>query len=141
MAGEGRGMDMENNPEAVLVVEDNESCATTLDLALSNVQGLKVILARTAPEALRLLDEAVPGVRAVVTDLNMPRMSGFELIESIRRDGRHSGLPIIVVSGDTDPQAPERARAAGANAYFPKPFSPARLRQKLEQLLNANQTR
>lgn len=134
-------MSMENELETVLVVEDNESCATTLDLALSSVRGIKVIWARTAPEALLLLNEAHPEVRAVVTDLNMPRMSGLELIESIRRDARHSRLPIIVVSGDTDPRAPERARAVGANAYLPKPFSPARLRQKLEQLLNANQTR
>jgi CheY-like chemotaxis protein len=132
---------MENNPAAVLVVEDDESCATTLELALSNVQGLGVVLAGTAAEALRLLGETEPEVRAIVTDLNMPRMSGLQLIESIRRNSRHPGLPIIVVSGDTDPKAPERARAAGADAYFSKPFSPARLREKLEQLLNAKHTR
>lgn len=123
------------------MVEDSESCATTLELALSNVQGLNVILAGTALEALRRLSEAAPVVRAVVTDLNMPRMSGFELIESIRRGSRQPDMPIIVVSGDSDPQAPVRARAAGADAYFSKPFSPARLKQKLEQLLNANGTR
>lgn len=123
------------------MVEDSESCATTLELALSNVQGLNVILAGTALEALRRLSEAALVVRAVVTDLNMPRMSGFELIESIRRGDRQPDMPIIVVSGDSDPRAPERARAAGADAYFSKPFSPARLKQKLEQLLNANGTR
>jgi CheY-like chemotaxis protein len=134
-------MSMDDNPEAVLVVEDSESCATTLEVALSNVQGLHVIMAGTALEALRILRAAAPVVRAVVTDLNMPRMSGFELIESIRSGGHQPGMPIIVVSGDTDPRAPDRARAAGADAYFSKPFSPARLRQKLEQLLNAHRTR
>ncbi len=132
-------MHVENKPAAVLVVEDNYSCATTLELALSNVQGLSVVLAGSVAEALRMIDEACPEVCAVVTDLNMPRMSGFELIASIRRDSRHRALPIIVVSGDTDPKTPDRARAAGADAYFSKPFSPARLRQRLEQLLNANQ--
>ena len=134
-------MSMDDNPGAVLVVEDSESCATTLEVALSNVQGMNVILAGTAMEALRMLKAPAPVVRAVVTDLNMPRMSGFELIESIRRGDREPGMPIIVVSGDSDPGAPERARAAGADAYFSKPFSPARLRLKLEQLLNANRTR
>jgi two-component system chemotaxis response regulator CheY len=134
-------MAMDKNPGAILVVEDSASCATTLELALSNVVGLNVILAGTALEALGMLSQAAPVVRAVITDLNMPRMSGFELIENIRRGHRHPGLPIIVVSGDTDPRAPDRARAAGADAYFSKPFSPARLRQKLEQLLNANRTR
>jgi CheY-like chemotaxis protein len=134
-------MSKDDNPGAILVVEDSESCATTLELALSNVQGLNVILAGTAVEALRMLRATAPVVRAVVTDLHMPRMSGFELIESIRRGDRQPGMPIIVVSGDSDPRAPERARAAGADAYFSKPFSPARLKQKLEQLLNANGTR
>jgi CheY-like chemotaxis protein len=137
-------MAMDKNPGAILVVEDSASCATTLELALSNVVGLNVILAGTALEALGMLSQAAPVVRAVITDLNMPRMSGFELIESIRRGENHPGLPIIVVSGETDPRAPDRARAAGADAYFSKPFSPARLRQKLEQLLNvlnANGTR
>ena len=134
-------MSMDNNPGAILVVEDSESCATTLELALSNVQGLNVILAGTAREALRMLSQAAPVVRAVITDLNMPRMSGIELIESIRRGESHPGLPIIVVSGETDPRAPDRARAAGADAYFSKPFSPTRLRRKLEQLLNANEIR
>ena len=134
-------MTRENNSGAVLVVEDSESCATTLELALSNVRGLDVVVAGTAVDALRMLREAATPIRAVITDLNMPRMSGFDLIESIRSGGRYPGLPIIVVSGDTDPQAPERAHRAGADAYFSKPFSPARLRQKLEQLLNADGTR
>ncbi|MCE5310651.1 MAG: response regulator [Acidobacteriales bacterium] len=132
---------MDRDAAVVLVVEDNESSATTLELALSNVQGLKVVLAATAQDALHLLGEAMPAVRAIVTDLNMPRMSGFELIEHIRRDLGNAVLPIIVVSGDTDPESPVRARAAGADAYFSKPFSPARLKQKLEQLLHENQAR
>jgi DNA-binding NarL/FixJ family response regulator len=45
-------------------------------------------------------------------------------------------MPIIVVSADTDPATPERVVALGAEAFFPKPFSPALVRRKLEQLLN-----
>jgi CheY-like chemotaxis protein len=73
----------------------------------------------------------------VVTDLNMPRMDGFEFIERIRAEPRHQHLPIIVVSGDTDPRTPERLVSIGANAFFPKPYSPAQVRLKLEQLLDA----
>ena len=40
----------------------------------------------------------------MVTDLNMPRMDGFELIRRVRADQRLSGMPIIVVSADTDPR-------------------------------------
>lgn len=72
---------------------------------------------------------------AVVTDLEMPQMSGYELIEHLRSDPRYSRLPIIVSSGSVDPDAPRRALRIGADAYFSKPYSPGELRQKLETLL------
>jgi CheY-like chemotaxis protein len=86
---------------------------------------------------LRLLENGDCSVSAVVTDLNMPRMDGFELIERIRAKPRHRQLPIIVVSGDTDPRTPQRVSALGADAFFSKPYSPAQVRLKLEQLLDA----
>jgi CheY-like chemotaxis protein len=67
----------------------------------------------------------------------MPRMDGFELIERVRADPRLAGLPIIAVSGDTDPRTPARARELGADAFFSKPFSPAGLRQALVRLIGA----
>ena len=82
----------------------------------------------TAQDALRLLAGADCGVRAVVTDLNMPRMDGFEFMERIRAQPRHQRSPIIVVNGDTDPRTPERLTSIGVSAFFPKPYSPAQLR-------------
>jgi CheY-like chemotaxis protein len=55
----------------------------------------------------------------------------------VRQDRRLSGTPIIVVSADTDPETPDRIAELGVNAFFAKPFSPAQVRRKLEQLLNA----
>jgi CheY-like chemotaxis protein len=62
-------------------------------------------------------------------------MDGFELIETIRGYGKRSGLPIIVISADTHPDTPNRLARLGANAYFPKPYSPAKIRKALEGLL------
>jgi CheY-like chemotaxis protein len=67
----------------------------------------------------------------------MPRMDGFDLIHRVRADPRHHHLPIIVISADTDPGTPERLTRMGANAFFAKPYSPAQIREKLEQILNA----
>jgi CheY-like chemotaxis protein len=47
-------------------------------------------------------------------------------------------LPIIVISGDSDPRTPERVRRLGADAYFAKPYSPAAVRETLERLLHEN---
>ncbi|MBZ5594467.1 MAG: response regulator [Acidobacteriia bacterium] len=121
----------------VLIVEDAESCATTLEIALLAIPHVKVRVAPTARQALDLLT-AGGGFCAVVTDLNLPAMDGFEFIQRVRSDSRTARLPIVVISGDSDPRTPERIYRLGANAYFGKPYSPAQVRQKLEQLLDAN---
>ncbi len=122
----------------VVIVEDADTCATTLELAFLAIPGIAVTVLPTAQEALRLLERSDSVVTAVVTDLNMPRMDGFEFIERIRAKPRYQHLPIIVVSGDTDPRTPSRIKAMGADAFFAKPYSPAQVRLKLEQLLDAN---
>jgi CheY-like chemotaxis protein len=120
---------------AVLIVEDSENSAAILEIALSGIPGVSVLVAPSAAEALRILNGDPDAVGVMVTDLNMPRMDGYELIRRVRADGRFSGMPIIVVSADTDPATPQRIAASGAEAYFPKPYSPALVRRKLEQLL------
>jgi CheY-like chemotaxis protein len=110
-------------------------------VAFLAIPDIAVTVLATAQDALRLLASGECTVSAVVTDLNMPRMDGFEFIERIRAEPRHRRLPIIVISGDTDPQTPERISALGANAFFSKPYSPAQVRLKLEQLLDANPAR
>jgi len=120
---------------AVLIVEDSENSAAMLEIAFLGIPGLSVLTTASGVEALRILDGSSP-VRAVVTDLNMPRMDGYELIRRLRSHEKLSAMPIIVVSADTDPATPERIAALGVQAFFPKPFSPALVRRKLEQLLD-----
>ncbi len=129
MAVEGDG--------AILIVEDSENSAATLEIAFLGIPGVSVRMASSAFEALRILDGDGGGIRAVVTDLNMPRMDGFELIHRIRQNRKLYATPIIVVSADTDPNTPERIAQLGVSAFFTKPYSPAQVRRKLEQILNA----
>ena len=126
------------NGRAVLIVEDSENSAAMLEMAFLGIPDLRVVQAASGIEALRILDSPAP-VNAVVTDLNMPRMDGFELIRRIRGDQRLCAMSIIVVSADTDPATPDRVAALGVDAFFPKPFSPAQLRRTLEQLLDGKQ--
>jgi CheY-like chemotaxis protein len=121
---------------AVLIVEDSENSAAMLEMAFLGIPDLRVMQVNSGVEALKILDGETIPVRAVVTDLNMPRMDGFELIRRIRGNHRLRTTPIIVVSADTDPETPKRVAALGVDAFFPKPFSPAQVRRTLEQLLN-----
>jgi len=124
----------------VLIVEDSENSAAMLEMAFLGIPGVSVRLAASAAEAWRILDAGPEAVGVLVTDLNMPRMDGYELIGRVRADQRLAGLPIIVVSADTDPSTPQRVAALGVDAFFPKPFSPALVRRKLEQLLDVRTT-
>ena len=128
---------MPEGERAILIVEDSENSAATLEIAFLAIPGVSVRTASSAVEALRILDGNENGIGAVVTDLNMPRMDGFELIRRIRQHRKLHDTPIIVVSADTDPDTPDRIAQLGVSAFFPKPYSPAQVRRKLEQILNA----
>jgi CheY-like chemotaxis protein len=119
----------------VLIVEDTELCRDTLEVALMKLPNLAVQAVTTAEEALEWLE--ANDVCALVTDLHLPLMDGFELIEAVRQRPWRSSLPILVISGDSDPRIPIRVAKLGANAFFSKPYSPAEVRQTLEQLLGA----
>ncbi len=118
----------------ILIVEDAEVCRDALEAALMKAPNLNVSSVTTAEEALLWL--AANEVSALVTDLRLPRMDGFALIEAVR--ARLGSLPIVVISGDSDPKIPAHVAGLGANAYFPKPYSPAAVLNKLEELIGAS---
>ena len=78
-------------------------------------------------------DGPAADITALVTDLHLPRMDGFQLIAAVRAG---SDMPIMVISGDNDPRTLERLVTLGASAYFPKPYSPSQVRQRLEELID-----
>jgi two-component system, chemotaxis family, chemotaxis protein CheY len=119
----------------LLIVEDAETSVAALEMTLAGSPGYELLFASSAREAIHILHQHAAAIRAIITDLNMPHMNGFDFMREIRADERYRHLPIIVISGETDPRAPDRAFEAGANFYFAKPYSPLRVKQKLEQLL------
>jgi two-component system chemotaxis response regulator CheY len=123
-------------PRIILIVDDSESGLATLELALMPIPDVSIQAAGSGGEALKILEKG-EAFHALVTDLDLPRMDGFELIERVRAMPRFVDLPIIVISGDCDPHTPDRLRRLGANFHVVKPYSPAEVRQILEQFLNA----
>ena len=120
----------------VLIVEDSDTSADTLEIALQALPDVNVSHVRSGRNAWQLLQKQ--SVSAIITDLHMPHMDGFELIERVRAAAPVTHVPIIVVSGDSDPDTPDRVRQLGADAYFAKPYSPAAVRDTLERLLHEN---
>ncbi len=120
----------------ILVVEDSADCAATLEMTLAPMAGIEVHVVRTAEAALAEMAEF--NVAAVITDIQLPGITGLELVAQLRLQGSYSRLPVLVISGTGDHDVAARALQAGAAAFFSKPFSPLAVRQKLEALLDAH---
>ena len=82
-----------------------------------------------------MLARTARDVAAIITDLHLPQTDGLDLIRQLRAEPRFARLPILLISGDSDPRLRERALAGGADAFFPKPYSPSAVRKKLEELI------
>lgn len=104
------------NRPLLLVVEDDNDLRGVVALALRNY-GYEVKEAGTGGEALRLIRVRAPD--AVILDLGLPDMDGFEVTASIRAEYE---LPIIVLSACAEEQHQVRALDGGANDYVTKPF-------------------
>ncbi len=108
----------------ILTVDDSRSMRDLLKLALSNA-GYRVLQAEDGIEGLEVLQSEQPDV--VVTDINMPRMDGFGLIEAIRANQEYRRMPILVLTTEGDSAKKNRARQAGATGWIVKPFNPVKL--------------
>jgi CheY-like chemotaxis protein len=122
--------------QTVLIVEDSET-TEALEIVLGKLADTKVVIVTNGRDACRFLQAGQNELAALITDLNLPYVDGFELIELVRSDGRYSNLPIVVLSGNSSPDTPERVRLLGANAFFAKPYSPVKVLETLEALLDA----
>lgn len=125
-----------NSGQSVLVVDD--STATRLQISsLLRMYRLTVFEASDADEALAVMGRET-GVRLVITDYNMPGMSGPALVSALRRTFGEDRVAIIGVSGDGGPSRTARFLKAGANDFLKKPFSGeeffCRVNQNLQHL-------
>ena len=121
-----------------LIVEDTPMATTPLEVALAGIDGMETMVVTNGQKAIDYLEgDLGNNVCAVLTDLNMPIVDGFELITHLRSVKRFCTLPVVVLSGCTEHGAARRSLEIGANAFFAKPYSPTEVRRKLEELLRA----
>ena len=104
----------------VLVVDDSLSVRRAAQRLLTDL-GAEVQLARDGVEALETL--RLRAADLVLTDLEMPRLNGFELIASLRRNETLASLPIVVISSRGSEKHRRHAEGLGASGYITKPFS------------------
>jgi len=116
----------------VLVVDDEEDLSYSLALSLELV-GYRVRTAASGEEALALVHHHDPD--AIVLDLRLPDIDGWEVLQRLRETGRFPRIPVVVVSACVDPATAARAVDLGCQAYLAKPFSAADLNRAIEAAL------
>jgi Ala-tRNA(Pro) deacylase len=121
-----------HGPPTVMVVED-EPTTNELLCRLLEQEGFACRGVEEGNRALALAPEVQPS--AILLDLMLPDISGFELYEKLRRTGPLKRIPVIVVTALDDEACRRRGNQLGADAYLTKPFQPAALVAELQGAL------
>ncbi len=122
----------------ILIVDDDEDARVLLMRALSkSTLGLEVITAADGHQALEVIARHRPD--AVITDIMMPRMNGFDLCAALRANPGTADIPVIIVTALEEESDRRRGHAVGADEYLTKPFSWTTLTERLTELLAAGQ--
>ena len=116
---EPQGVEVASLPK-VLIVDDSLSVRSSLTQLMSD-GGYRVVAARDGLEAVNMLDKERPDI--VLTDIEMPRMNGFELVNYIRQSENWGPMPIVMITSRTMAKHRQQAEAAGVNCYITKPFT------------------
>lgn len=126
---------VKDSPHVVLLVEDSEVVRDMLEGIIREL-GHQVLEATNGRDALARAEETMPDL--VVTDLEMPVMDGFELIERLRGSSATAHLPIIVLSSRGSREDKQRAGELGADAYLVKSeFAEERLAETIDRFLES----
>ncbi|HEY2903041.1 MAG TPA: response regulator, partial [Polyangia bacterium] len=122
--------------KTVLIADDDMRALYALSATL-RAKGLDVLTADTGVSALAVLAGNAE-INAVLMDIMMPEMDGYEAMRRIRRDVSHSALPIIALTAKAMAGDEQKCLEAGATAYLPKPVDPDRLLALLSDYLGKN---
>jgi len=116
---------------SVLAIDDSRTIRELLRQALEGA-GMEVTTADDGALGVSAFREA--RFDAVITDINMPNLDGFGVIEAIRRGSDNRRVPILVLTTETGPSLRARAREAGATGWLTKPFDQAGLIQTIRRV-------
>lgn len=116
----------------ILSVDDSASIRQMVKLTLSGA-GYNVLEA--ADGAQGLAEARRKAVDLIVTDLNMPVMDGLTFIREVRKLPAYVGVPILMLTTESDAAKKSQAKAAGATGWITKPFQPQQLLDTLKKVI------
>ena len=119
--------------KSVFLVDDSATMLMSLKGTLE-ISGFKV---ETASDGEAALGKLRAGLKPdlIITDINMPRLDGFGVIEGVRASSTHRSIPVLVLTTETGRDLKERAQKAGATGWIVKPFDDTRLIDTINRVL------
>lgn len=119
----------------ILVAEDNDQAARLVMLVLRDMGAQEVAFAKDGQEAWDLWEEAKKDIpyKLVISDWNMPNLTGIQLLQRLRKTG--SAVPFVMITGRGTVDSAMQAADSGATAYIAKPFTPDQLVRKILTVL------
>jgi DNA-binding response OmpR family regulator len=117
----------------ILVVDDNEMNRDMLARRLER-QNHQVLMAENGVRALELLNEQ--NIDLVLLDVQMPKMTGYEVLEHMKNDAKLKPIPVIMISAVDDLDSVVKCIELGAEDYLFKPFNPVLLRARVAATLD-----
>lgn len=117
----------------LLVIEDEPLVLEMLSLALTNA-GFDHVTASNGEDGLVQAKEHNPAL--IITDMSLPKLTGWELIEQIRNDPEIGNTPIVALTAHSTSEDRIAAYEAGVSAYEPKPLNVEKLLGRIKELIN-----
>ncbi|MFH0342601.1 MAG: chemotaxis response regulator CheY [Chromatiales bacterium] len=121
-----------NKDMKILIVDDFSTMRRIIKMLLRELGFSNTDEANDGNSALPLLQSG--GFDFVITDWNMPGMSGLHLLKAIRSDIRLSTLPVLMVTAESKRDQVVEAALVGVNGYIVKPFTANTLKEKIEKI-------
>ncbi|MCK4372715.1 MAG: response regulator [candidate division Zixibacteria bacterium] len=119
----------------IMVVDDSPTVVKFVSFSLKK-SGYDVITACDGMDAIEKISNLSDEVSLVITDLNMPNLDGYGLIEVLRQNQQHADTPIIILSSEDGDDDRERGMEVGASSYLVKPFKASVLITEVSKYLN-----
>lgn len=125
---------MANKRGPLLVVEDIPNVLELLEVTL-RFQGYEVLSAKNGQEALDILEKETPAL--IITDILMPKLDGFALVQQLRNDPKTQGIPVIFLSATyVTPEDRKFAMSLGASRFIEKPIDTEEFLLTIAELLS-----
>lgn len=129
---------MKNEVTIFYTDDDAEDLEFFTEITSELGEHLNIVTQKNGKDLLHDLENPPPNPHIVFLDLNMPGISGFDVLEQLRNSDEYKNLPIIILSTSSDEQMIEKSRKLGANFYVPKPNDFSLLKKIIQHALNIN---